>query len=174
MVLLDTFKTTIIESLLDVKSPVNLRGVKHNLTGVNDDPLSSWPLQVINNTELDDLSDRENHLALDITHPELDVTVLRVDLSDELNVLAFAGDHVSHSVIKLESKISNSFEDFSQVSTHFSDFLGLRKNFEQLIVGQEVESSEIRTLLFQVVSKTLLDNVQVLVRLEEGVTQAFS
>jgi hypothetical protein len=42
----------------------------------------------------------------------------------------------------VELKISDGLEDLSEMASDLSDFLGLGKDFEQLVIGQEVETSE--------------------------------
>jgi hypothetical protein len=44
------------------------------------------------------------------------------------------------------------------VGAHISDLLGLRQDFEKLIVGEEVETCKVGTLLLKVVGKTLLND----------------
>ena len=48
-----------------------------------------------------------------------------------------------------------------------SDFLGLGQDFQQLIVGQEVESGKDGSLLLEIVGETFLDDFKVLVCLLE-------
>jgi len=59
------------------------------------------------------------------------------------------------------------------VGAHVSDLLGLRQDFEKLIVGEEVETSEVGTLLLKVVGKTLLNDFEVLVGLLELLLETF-
>lgn len=56
---------------------------------------------------------------------------------------------------------------------HVSDLLCLRQNFKKLIVGKEVKTSKVRTLLLKVVGKTLLNDFEVLVGFLELLLEAF-
>ncbi len=56
---------------------------------------------------------------------------------------------------------------------HVSDLLGLRQNFKKLIVGKEVKTSKVRTLLLKVVGETLLNDFEVLVGFLELLLEAF-
>jgi len=78
-----------------------------------------------------------------------------------------------NSIVILELKISHSFEHFTQVRTHITNFLCLRENFKQLIIRQEIETSEIGTLLLKIVSETLLHDFKILVSLLELFLQSF-
>jgi hypothetical protein len=59
------------------------------------------------------------------------------------------------------------------VRAHVSDLLGLRQNFKKLIVGKEVKTSKVRTLLLKVVGETLLNDFEVLVGFLELLLEAF-
>jgi hypothetical protein len=67
---------------------------------------------------------------------------LRVDLLDEVDFFSLNRHHGMHGVIRVELKISDGLEDLSEMASYLSDFLGLGKDFEQLVIGQEVETSE--------------------------------
>lgn len=89
MVLLDALVTIFIECFFDIRCPVYLRGIEDNLTGMDANPLVSWFLKIVEDTDLHDVTDRGNHLSLDITHPKLNIAVFRVNFSYELNIFAF-------------------------------------------------------------------------------------
>jgi hypothetical protein len=58
--------------------------------------------------------------------------------------------------------------------SNLSDFLRLRENLKQLIIGEEIESCKVGSFLFKIVSKTFLDDFQVFVRLLERVFESIS
>lgn len=58
--------------------------------------------------------------------------------------------------------------------SYILDFFRLRQNFKQVVIRQEVESSEHCPLRFQVISKTTLDNFKVLVCLFESLFETLS
>jgi len=59
------------------------------------------------------------------------------------------------------------------VRSDVSDLLGLRQDLEQLVVGEEVEPSEHRSLLLKIVGQPLLHNLEVLVGLLELLLESF-
>ena len=84
---------------------------------------------------MQDVPDRGEHHIFDLTHPVLDISALRVDLLDEIDLLSLHRHHGMHGVIRVELKISDGLEDLSEMASDLSDFLGLGKDLEQLVVG---------------------------------------
>jgi len=58
--------------------------------------------------------------------------------------------------------------------SHILDFFSLRQDFEQLIVRQEIESGEDRSLGLQILSESSLDEVKVPVSLLELLEETLS
>jgi len=135
-------------------------------------PIGSLDVEILVNGYLEDMSDRLGHHLLDISHPVLHISVSWVNLLDEVNLLLLSGDHCPHGVIIVELKIGYSLEYLSEMGSHIPDLLGLGQDFQELIVGQEIESGENRSLFLEVVSKTFLHDFQVLVGFNELLFQA--
>jgi hypothetical protein len=55
-----------------------------------------------------------------------------------------------------------------------SGFLGLGENFEQIVIGQEVETGELLSLLLEIVVQFLLNKFQILVSLLETFQKPFT
>lgn len=140
---------------------MDLGAVKYALTGVTQDPVISVPGHVVINRELKHVSDGVVHELFDLTHPVLNLLFLGVKDRESLDELLFSGVHTRDGLIRLELKFNHVFEHLSQVRLHLFDVLGLRQNFEQLIIGQEVETGEDGTLSFEVILKTLLDAIEI-------------
>ncbi len=126
-------------------------------------PIISLSLQVISNPIFKHISNWCHHLSFYVTHPKLDITVLRINFSDKLYIFTFTRNHRSHTIIHLECKVRNSFKNFSQMCSNLSHFFGLRKYFKQFIVWKEIKSGKIGTLLLQIISKPFLHNFEVLI-----------
>ena len=60
----------------------------------------------------------------------------------------------------LEEKRENALENLLEVVLHFEGFLGVTQDFEQVFVGEKVESGEEESLLLEVVVETFLDSVK--------------
>ena len=59
----------------------------------------------------------------------------------------------------------NTLEHFGEVALHVLNSLGVSNNFKKVFITYEIESGETLSLLFEVLSKSLLD---VLKRVGEG------
>lgn len=59
----------------------------------------------------------------------------------------------------------NTLEHFGEVALHVLNCLGVSNNFKKVFITYEIESGETLSLLFEVLSKSLLD---VLKRVGEG------
>lgn len=58
--------------------------------------------------------------------------------------------------------------------SHIFHFLGLGKNFEQIIIRQEIESSENASLGFKIISETSLNDFKVSVGVLESLEKTLS
>lgn len=57
----------------------------------------------------------------------------------------------------------NVLKHLPEMWLHCSRFLGLRQDLQKIIIAEEVESSKLLSLLFEVVVQLLLDDFEVLV-----------
>jgi hypothetical protein len=137
------------------------------------DPLDARNLGVGSNTDLESFSNGEEHLTLELSHPELHTTVFGIDTLDEGNGFFLGGDNTPHGVIRSEVEVSDSFEHLLQVGTYLSHFFGLGQDLEEIVVTQEVEAAEESALLFEVILESLLHEFQVLVAVLEVLLAAF-
>lgn len=78
-----------------------------------------------------------------------------------------------NGIVIFELKVSHCLENLAKVWTYISHFLSLGKDLKELIIGQEIETSEVRTLLLEIISKTLLNNFEILVCLLELFFETF-
>ena len=120
------------------------------------------------------LPDGGNHLALKFRHPEFYTSILGIDSLNEVNLLLLGRNASPDSVVSLEIEIRNTLKHFLQVRAHLSNFLGLRENLEEIVVGQEVETAEESAFLLEVILETLLDKFEVLVAVLEALLASFN
>lgn len=163
----------LLKVTLNVRRPDDLRGIQHDLTGVADDPVVAILRCIVDQTLFEDVADGCDHLTFDISHPELDVTVLGVHTLNEVDLFSLDGHHGHHGVIVTEFEISDSFEHFSQMGSHSAHLFRLREDFKKIVIREEVESSKVRSLLLQVLLETFLDKLKVLVGVKETLFVAF-
>ena len=169
-----TLNSLFNNSFLNLSRPVYLRSIEDALTWMNEDPISSWFLQIILNGIKKDSTDTSKHHALNFSHPIFDTLISGVDRLEELDLLLLTRVHGNDGFVRLELEISHVFEDLSQMRSHILNFFSLRQDFEQLIVRQEIESGEDRSLGLQILSETSLDEVKVPVSLLELLEETLS
>lgn len=104
-------------------------------------------------------------MVLNFSHPVFDVLAFRVDCSIKTNSLFLCTEHGQNGLLALsiELNLINVLEDFVQIRLDSERFFGLRKNLEQLIVGQEIKSGEFCSFGLQIIIERLLDHVQSIV-----------
>jgi len=135
-------------------------------------PVVSLLISVVFQALLEDITHRHDHLFLYISHPELNVSVFRIYSLNEVDFLAFYRHHGDHAIVITELQVSDSFEDLSQVTSDSAHLFCLRKNLEQVIIRQEIEASEVRSFLLQVLFETLLDELKVFVSIDKVLFKA--
>jgi hypothetical protein len=59
------------------------------------------------------------------------------------------------------------------VRSYISDFLGLRQDFEQFIIGQEIETGKDRSLSLKVIFQTILNKIKILIGFNELFFETF-
>ena len=91
------------------------------------------------------------HLVFDEAHPLLHVFVVGVDYVHKGNALLFRGEHGVDPLPVVEFNLIYVLKHLFQVGLHGCGLLSLREDFEQVVVGQEVESRELLPLLLQLV-----------------------
>jgi len=138
------------------------------------DPSISVDLCVMIDRFLEYMSYSVVHHLFKFSHPEFYTLFFRIDRAKELNAFFLTGEHSCDSFVWLESDIHQIFEYLSQMRSDVLYLLGLRKNFEQIIVGQEIESSKDSSLGFKIVSETTLYDFEILVSLFESFFKALS
>jgi hypothetical protein len=158
VVLLKSIKLTIVHSCLYVFSPVNLRSVKDDLSSLFFDPFCSGLLLVGVEADPESLTDTKHHLAFEFGHPEFYTSVVRVDTLHEINLLALGRNDTMHSVVRSEVKVTDSLKHLLKMGFNLPDLLSLGQNFKQIVVRQEVETTEERTFSLKVILKSLLHN----------------
>ena len=77
------------------------------------------------------------------------------------------------SVVILEFEVRHTFKHFLQVRAHLPNILGLRKNLEEIVIRQEVETAEESAFLFKVIFETLLYELKILVAILEVLFASF-
>ncbi len=63
----------------------------------------------------------------------------------------------AHLQVRCKLQLVNALKDLAQEGLHTQRVLGLAQNFQQLVIGQEVETWEGQSLGLQVVIQPLLD-----------------
>jgi hypothetical protein len=63
-----------------------------------------------------------------------------------------------HSVVRSEVKVTDSLKHLLKMGFNLPDLLSLGQNFKQIVVRQEVETTEERTFSLKVILKSLLHN----------------
>ena len=89
--------------------------------------------------------------------------------SQKRDLLALRRVHAVHLLFLVEFELLDALEALLEVRLHAERVLRLRKNFEQLVVGQELEAREVGALALQIIVQTLLHRLQRVVVLLEGV-----
>ena len=74
----------------------------------------------------------------------------------------------------LLTKSAPTFKTFLEVRLNIHGILGLSKNLQQVVTGEEVEARELLPLVFQVVFQAFLDALQLAFKVCEAVQHAWS
>lgn len=151
--------------LLDLLGPKHLRPVEYALTGMLRDPFDTGIDEVLFDGAEQCSPYRLLHLILDISHPILHVLVVGVHDAHKVDLLVLSREHSMDFLGTVEFDRVDILEDFPQMWLYGSGLFRLREDLQQLIVTEEVESSESFSLAFQVVVQFLLDHIEVLIAL---------
>lgn len=167
----DAFGSLIITCFFEVVSPVDLATVEDTLTCMLQDPVWTVGDLVVDNRVIEYHTNRHVHHLLDFAHPVLDLFVAGVDRIHELNLLLLTRHHGYDGCIRHELHIVHVLEHLLEMRSHVLDFLSLRKDFKQILGGQEVESGEDSALLLKIVLETTLHLLEVGVAHSEGLQE---
>lgn len=89
-IIFNALKTIALHGLLEFSGPVDLTAVENALAGMAQDPIVSRLLLIVNDREFEHVPHRGDHHLLDVSHPEFDIAVPRVNLLDEIDLLSLA------------------------------------------------------------------------------------
>ena len=159
------------EGFFGAPAPVDLHGEAANLGGLFDDPGVEFFLlfDFVEDNEgfegvVEDGGERELHHFLDLCEPFVDGGVFTDDyFFRELHDFSFSRVH-SQNFITLFIMLhgGDSSEHFREMPHNLLDFATVSDNLEEVIVSDEVETSECLSLLLKVVTEGLFDGVEVL------------
>lgn len=105
----------LFELSFHVVSPNDLRGIKHNLTSVSDNPVITILNRIVKQSLVENFTHGHDHLFFNIPHPVLNVTFLWVNTLDEFNFFTFDRHHSNHAIIVAEFQVSDCFKHLSQM-----------------------------------------------------------
>jgi len=89
-IIFNALKTVALHSFLELSGPVDLTAVENALAGMAQDPIISRLLLIVDDREFEHIPHRGDHHLLDVSHPEFDVAVPRVNLLNEIDLLSLA------------------------------------------------------------------------------------
>lgn len=89
-IIFNALKAVALHGFLELSGPVDLTAIEHALAGMAQDPIVSRLLLVVDDREFEHVPHRGDHHLLDVSHPEFDVAVPRVNLLDEIDLLSLA------------------------------------------------------------------------------------
>lgn len=114
-------------------------------------PLASLRVLILFDAPLECSANRHSHHVFDFIHPFLDVLFVGVDYLYEIHPLFFGRKHRMNLLILVELDSVDVFEDLFEMGLDCSGLLGLRQNFQQFVIGKEVETGKLLSFLLQIV-----------------------
>ena len=102
------------------------------------------------------------HGLLDRHEPLFDLGRFGIHFAEETNIFAFGTDHPvdHHRFGMFQLQVVNIVETLLDVLVDSVQIFGLGKDFEQLIIGQEVETGKRVPFLFQIILQSFLDGIE--------------
>ena len=150
-------------------APVDAVARKHELGGLSQDPLLPVARGIIVVALLAHSLERVLHEGLHVREPLLDVSPCP-EVFSQAHVLALARLHaedIRALWVLAKVKALDPVKALGHVRLHGLNILGLGQDFQELVVGQEVEPREAHSLGLQVILQILLHLLESLVTLLE-------
>ena len=127
---------------------------ENNLTGPLSDPRGTWGVVIREKRLLANSLQTSSHDGFDFKHPLFDITLLvaliDIDLLVEFDFLSLSGDQAIDFIAIAEHNAIDTFKALVHVRLDSAGLLGLGEKHEQVLIGQEVETGENKTLLLEV------------------------
>lgn len=147
---------------------MDLRAVEHTLTWMIECPLGTCGRLVVIDGLLEHHADGQVHHFFYFAHPVFDLLVARVDRLHEFDTFPLSRPHGSDSCVRFKRHIIHVLEYLLKMGLHIPHFLSLGQDLQEIVVSQEVETSEYSALLLEVVLETTLDFLKVSIAISES------
>lgn len=144
---------------LRVECPHDVGDGCYDLRGVEEHPLFAFFHFEVGLAEFNLSSEGLPHLILDGEEPLL-YLAFRWEELVEVDDFLLGGDHASHHVRCVDVESVDAVEAFLEIALDCFDVAGFGEDFDELVVGEEVESRELPSLVFEVVVEGFLDVVE--------------
>ena len=87
-IIFNALKAVALHSFLKLSGPVDLTAIENALARMALNPIVSCLLLIVDDREFEHVPHRGDHHLLDISHPEFDVAVFRVNFLNEIDLLS--------------------------------------------------------------------------------------
>lgn len=158
-----------LKGKIEVQNSSSLSIVTHLMRMANEPLLSNTFLEIIFRL-FDTRANSGDHVLFDLFEPIFDVA-RRLDL-EHFDTFAFGREHRANlwchrhrhfhvfATFRGEFQTIDAFETFAQMRLNGQRISRLRKNFQQFLVGQEIESGKIRTFRLEIRGESVLNLIE--------------
>ena len=125
------------------------------------------------NPDLENIPDTGFHHFFKLTHPVFHIFLIRIHSFYEINFFFLRGKHSDNFFIRIKFDFVNVFKYFLQMWLDLRRLLGFGKNFQQLVIREEIKSRKFFSFRFQILVEFFLNMLKVFIELPESITKSF-